>query len=73
LAVIAAQSPKLLVLDEVTNNLDLETREHVIQVLTQYPGAVLVISHDMDFLQRINVETAYKVADGKLAFAEWPG
>jgi ATPase subunit of ABC transporter with duplicated ATPase domains len=68
LAVIAAQSPKLLVLDEVTNNLDLETREHVVQVLAQYPGAMVIISHDLDFLQRIGVETSYEVIDRQLVF-----
>ena len=43
LAQIAAKTPRLLVLDEITNNLDLETRDHVIQVLKEYPGAMLVI------------------------------
>lgn len=55
LAQIAAKTPKLLILDEVTNNLDLTTREHVIQVLREYPGAMLVISHDEDFLRAIGV------------------
>ena len=46
LAQIAAKTPKLLILDEVTNNLDLETREHMIQVLREFPGAMIIISHD---------------------------
>ena len=50
LALMAAITPKLLILDEITNNLDLETRDHVIQVLKNYPGAMIVISHDADFL-----------------------
>lgn len=41
LAVIAASMPTLLILDEVTNNLDLETRMHVIEVLQAYPGVML--------------------------------
>lgn len=53
LAQIAAHTPKLLILDEVTNNLDLETREHIIQVLKQYPGAMIVISHDADFIDHL--------------------
>ncbi len=61
LALIALQTPALLLLDEITNNLDLETREHVIQVLKNYPGALLVISHDEDFLQAIGIETFYHV------------
>jgi ATPase subunit of ABC transporter with duplicated ATPase domains len=59
LAKIAAKTPKLLILDEVTNNLDLETREHVIQVLKHYPGAMIVISHDEDFLKAIGVTDFY--------------
>jgi ATPase subunit of ABC transporter with duplicated ATPase domains len=57
LACIAAKPPKLLILDEMTNNLDLETREHVIQVLKEYPGAMLVISHDEEFLKEIGIES----------------
>jgi ATPase subunit of ABC transporter with duplicated ATPase domains len=56
LAQIAAKTPKLLILDEITNNLDLETREHVIEVLKDYPGAMIVISHDEDFLNAILIE-----------------
>lgn len=61
LAQIAAITPKLLILDEITNNLDLETREHVIQVLKDYPGAMLVISHDTDFLSAIGVTIHYRI------------
>ncbi|WP_085784174.1 ABC-F family ATP-binding cassette domain-containing protein [Candidatus Nucleicultrix amoebiphila] len=61
LAQIAACSPKLLILDEITNNLDLETREHVIQVLKAYPGAMIVISHDADFLEEVGVDTYFKI------------
>ena len=55
LAQIAAKTPKILILDEITNNLDLETKDHVIQVLKSYPGAMIVISHEADFLQEIGV------------------
>ena len=61
LAQIAAKTPKLLVLDEITNNLDLETREHVIQVLGDYPGAMIVISHDEDFLKAIHIGSVYDI------------
>ncbi|MCX6957621.1 MAG: ATP-binding cassette domain-containing protein [Verrucomicrobiae bacterium] len=62
LALIAAKTPRLLILDEVTNNLDLETRQHVINVLNNYPGAIIVISHDEDFLDQIGVEEFYDVS-----------
>lgn len=55
LALIAANPPNLLILDEVTNNLDRETRKQLIQVLSEYPSALLVVSHDTDFLQQIGI------------------
>jgi ATPase subunit of ABC transporter with duplicated ATPase domains len=67
LAQIAALTPKLLILDEITNNLDLETREHVIEVLKNYPGAMIVISHDADFLGHIGVHDRYLIAEGALS------
>lgn len=66
LAHIAAQVPQLLILDEVTNNLDLTTREHIIEVLRHYPGAMIIISHDHDFLQRIGITKTYHINQGKL-------
>jgi ATPase subunit of ABC transporter with duplicated ATPase domains len=66
LALIAANPPKLLILDEVTNNVDLETRDHIIEVLREFPGAMLVISHDHDFLKSIHIETRYHVHQGKI-------
>lgn len=55
LAKIAACPPKLLILDEVTNNLDLTTRNHVIQCLQKYPGPMIVVSHDEYFLAKIRI------------------
>ncbi|WP_058535746.1 ATP-binding cassette domain-containing protein [Legionella saoudiensis] len=66
LAQIAAISPKLLILDEITNNLDRETRAHIIQILNAYPGALIVISHDSDFLAEIGITTSYEIRDGLL-------
>jgi len=61
LAQIAAKTPKMLLLDEITNNLDLETREHVIQVLRDFPGAMIVISHDEAFLKDISIHGYYDI------------
>lgn len=61
LALIAAKTPRLLILDEITNNLDLETREHVIQILRAYPGSLIVISHDDHFLNSINISDRFKL------------
>lgn len=65
LAQIAARTPKLLILDEITNNLDLETRGHVIEVLKNYPGAMIVISHEADFLKEIGINEAVNVGKFK--------
>ena len=66
LAQIAAYTPRLLILDEVTNNLDLETKEHIIQVLNNYPAALIVISHDEDFLKEIGITESYQIIDSKV-------
>lgn len=67
LAQIAASTPKLLILDEITNNLDLDTKKHVIDVLKKYPGALIVISHDPDFLQEINIKEQYQITNGVIS------
>ncbi|MDR2268434.1 MAG: ATP-binding cassette domain-containing protein [Holosporaceae bacterium] len=56
LAKIAAHPPKLLILDEITNNIDLETRNHVTEILLAYSAAMIIISHDEDFLNEIGIE-----------------
>ncbi len=68
LAQIAIKTPRLLILDEITNNLDLETRQHVIDVLKVYEGAILVISHDEDFLQEIGIQDVYMIENGTLKY-----
>jgi len=68
LSMIAAKTPRLLILDEITNNLDLETKEHVIQVLKGYPGAMIIVSHEEDFLEAIDVDHTYTIIDGKINF-----
>lgn len=64
LALIAAKTPKLLILDEITNNLDFETKQHVIQIIRAYPGTLIVISHDSDFLAAISIERSIVIHDG---------
>jgi ATPase subunit of ABC transporter with duplicated ATPase domains len=61
LAKIAANPPKLLILDEITNNIDLETRDHVTEILREYPAAMVVVSHDQDFLKEIKIENYYEI------------
>ena len=51
--------PEILLLDEPTNHLDVETRKFVIEYLKNYSGMVLVISHDIDFLDQIITKTLF--------------
>ncbi|MEM7223918.1 MAG: ATP-binding cassette domain-containing protein [Pseudomonadota bacterium] len=53
LARLFAKPSNLLVLDEPTNDLDLETLDLLQEVLDDYPGTLLLISHDRDFLDRL--------------------
>jgi ATPase subunit of ABC transporter with duplicated ATPase domains len=66
LALIAAKTPRMLILDEITNNLDMETKEHVCQVLRAYKGALIIISHEPRFLEEIEIETFYEIKEGRL-------
>jgi ATP-binding cassette subfamily F protein uup len=71
LARLLALPSNLLVLDEPTNDLDLETLELLQEMLADYPGTVIVVSHDRDFLDR--VATSVIVADGEGQWTEYPG
>lgn len=66
LAYIAAKNPYLLLLDEITNNIDLDTREHIIEVLREYPGAMIVISHDIQFLEKLGISSIYETKNGTI-------
>lgn len=70
LGMIAAKTPRLLILDEITNNLDLETKEHVIQVLKAYPGAMIIVSHEEDFLEAIDIDRIYKIVDKRIIITD---
>lgn len=66
LALLALQPKQLLILDEVTNNVDLETKNHLIQALQQYPGAMVLVSHDEEFIKQLGLDTCYQIIDKQL-------
>ena len=65
LAKLMARSSNFLVLDEPTNDLDIETLDLLQDLLGQYDGTVVLVSHDRDFLDRVAVTTIAMEGDGK--------
>ncbi|MGY6646450.1 MAG: ABC-F family ATP-binding cassette domain-containing protein [Salinarimonas sp.] len=71
LARALARPSNLLVLDEPTNDLDLETLDLLQELLADYAGTLILISHDRDFLDR--VVTATVMAEGEGRWREYAG
>ena len=65
LARALAQPSNLLVLDEPTNDLDLETLDLLQEMIGDYQGTVIVISHDRDFLDRVATSTLMSEGGGR--------
>ncbi|MGO4915473.1 ABC-F family ATP-binding cassette domain-containing protein [Pseudogemmobacter sp. W21_MBD1_M6] len=58
-------APHLLILDEPTNHLDIESREALVEALTAYSGAVILVSHDMHLLSMV-ADRLWLVKDGSV-------
>jgi ATP-binding cassette subfamily F protein uup len=71
LARALARPSNLLVLDEPTNDLDLETLDLLEEILADYAGTILVVSHDRDFLDRI--VTSVVMSEGNGVWREYAG
>ena len=65
LAKLMAKSSNLLVLDEPTNDLDVETLDLLQELLSTYDGTVILVSHDRDFLDRVAATTIAMEGDGQ--------
>ena len=65
LARALAKPSNLLVLDEPTNDLDLETLDVLEEMLSDYQGTVIIISHDRDFLDRVVTSVIAPEGDGR--------
>ena len=71
LAKLFAQPSNLLVMDEPTNDLDVETLELLEEILGEYSGTLLLVSHDRDFID--NVVTSTLVLEGDGVIGEYVG
>ena len=66
LAKLMAQPSNLLILDEPTNDLDVETLDLLQDILGDYDGTVLVVSHDRDFIDRVATTTVAMEGEGRV-------
>ncbi len=71
LSKLFAKPSNLLVLDEPTNDLDMETLDLLLDVLSEYQGSLLLVSHDRDFLDRL--VTSVIAVEGQGVAEEYPG
>ncbi|SDG47847.1 ABC-F family ATP-binding cassette domain-containing protein [Roseospirillum parvum] len=62
-----ARPANLMVLDEPTNDLDMDTLDLLAEVLTDYEGTLILVSHDRDFLDRLVTATLVIEADGRVS------
>ena len=76
LARLFTQPANLLVLDEPTNDLDLETLELLEELLLEFEGTLLVVSHDREFLDNVTTSTLALEGDGRVVetvggYSDW--
>ena len=65
MALMCLDEPQLLILDEPTNHLDIDSREALVEAINDFPGAVIVISHDRHLVELV-ADSLWLVADGRV-------
>jgi len=58
---IYSKSPDIIILDEPTNNLDIQNVEILTMAINEYKGTLIVVSHDETFLEQINIERTFEL------------
>jgi ATP-binding cassette subfamily F protein uup len=76
LAKLFARPSNLLVMDEPTNDLDVETLELLEELLIDYPGTLILVSHDRDFLDNVVTSSLVMEGDGRVGdyvggYSDW--
>ena len=69
IAIVVNRAGRLLVLDEPTNHLDFDSLDVVEAALAEYRGALLVVSHDEEFAERIGLTQRWTIRAGRLESA----
>ena len=65
LCLLCVPQPQLLILDEPTNHLDIDSREALVEALNDFPGAVVLVSHDIQLLE-MTADQLWLVKDGRV-------
>jgi len=63
---LAVKKPDLLLLDEPSNNLDIQTKLSIAGAIAAFEGALVIVSHDPAFISRAGVDWVYEITNGRL-------
>ena len=68
MAKLSLKGANLLILDEPTNHLDPETQTIIAETFRTFPGTMLVVSHNPDFVDNLGIERTLVLPSGKISY-----